>query len=268
MSSIKEFLDNIDKLLTRRQKNRLKNISDFSDEEKKEFKNFMEIAESIIEGQNKEKSFSGSLSPKVSKLIIGCIIPIKQKTFLAEMVLSYLISYQEAFIKDYVKEILIVQRDILKSKKTLTFEEICGFESMDSLIVHMAQKEVDKILYGDIDEQADYIEKLFGLSLYSEFAEWNIVREASYRRNLIIHNRGITNKTYCLKTGHRKADEHLNTESDYVLNTKSYISFIDFIHLRISEKFCFSPTKNDNVAPRNNGDIVNANAVTFSSYCI
>ncbi len=267
---IKEFLENIDKLLTRRQKLRKKGISDFSEEDKKDLEKFIEFIGSSVE-DTKQKSTENSpgastemngttdtkvtqettnnrsltlKSDKLGELIFGLIIPLKQKTFLAEMTLAYLISYQEAFIKEYIKEIMISRRDLLKNKKTITFEEICDFDSMNSLILHMAQEDIDKTLYGGIDDIADYLDKRFGLSLQSEFIDWKIIREASYRRNLIIHNQGITNKIYCFKTGHQKTNERLLTDISYVQNaTKAVFSFFDFIHSRMHEKLGMSQPK-------------------------
>lgn len=237
---IKEFLENIDKLLTRRQKKKRK--SDFSVEDRDQLKKLLDYLRTIKEDNTtKSKSSKKSLtitSKKLEKIMFGIIIPMKQKKILAEMALTYLISYQETFIKEYIKEILISRRDLLKTnKKTLTFEEICDFDSMEPLILHMVQEDVDKTFYGGIDDIADYLNKRFGLSMQSEFKDWEIIREASFRRNLIIHNKGITNKIYCLKTGHKETNSHLSTDMDYVLNaTNAVFSFFDFIHTRMHEK--------------------------------
>lgn len=236
---IKEFLEKTDGLLIRRQSDILKRRSNFSDKDIKEFEDFMKSLKSFREDEEKIKAKVLPLKPtKVGKFIWGLSIPIKQRIFLSEMSLVYLISYQEAFIQEYFKEILISQRELLKSEKTLTFKEICDFNSIDSLIEHMAQKEVDKNLDDGIDEFEKYIDKRFGLPVEKEFLEWKTVREASYRRNIIVHNRGRTNEKYCSKTGHRKTNEHLKTDSAYVQNaTNAVLSFIDFIHSKMCKKF-------------------------------
>lgn len=244
---IKEFIEDIDKLLTFRQEKRLKHISNLSDEEKNQLKIFAELIKKN-RGISKEKTdttntinrpnkITLTVSSKVGDFLVGYLNPGKQKNFLFEMALVYLISYQEAFIKDYFKEILIAQRYRLKSEKSLTFEEICDFDSMDSLIEHMARKEVDKNLDEGIDEFAKYLGKRFHLNVKKEFLYWETVKEASYRRNIIVHNHGRTNEKYCSKTGHRKSNEHLKTDLAYVQNaTNTLLSFIDFIHSRMCGK--------------------------------
>lgn len=258
---IKEFTENIDKLLTCRQEIILKNISNLSNEEKKQLIIFAKLISNAKKNPDREKEITDTtdtitkskppkitlkVSSKVGDFLVGYFDPAKQKNFLSEMALVYLISYQEAFIKDYVKNILIARRDILKSKKTLnfTFEEICDLNSMDSLIERMVQEEVDKNFDGGIDDFADYFDNRFDLPIEKEFLDWETVKEASYRRNIIVHNRGRTNKKYCSKTGHRKTNEHLKTDSAYVQNaTNAVLSFIDFIHSRMCEKLGLSQPK-------------------------
>ena len=108
---------------------------------------------------NGKLSNSGSItinSKKLSKLLSSILAPIKHKTILAEMSLSYLISFNEAFLKDYLRTILSSRRVLLRSKKQLSYEAICEHRSMTSLIQSLAQKEVDAFGFGSIDDFAKY----------------------------------------------------------------------------------------------------------------
>lgn len=216
---VKEFLDNITKLLSRRQKKVCRIFSDFSEEDMKEYEEFKKFIQKdktdkkanpvtlkstiylsddnvIIEASKGSKLTLKS--SKVVKVLTGFSLPMKQKRFLAEMVLAYLISRQEAFFKEYFQK--------------------------------------DRT-HGGIDGICKYLKKEFSISLESDLADWVIVREANLRRNLIIHNNGITDRDYCSKTGYKKTNENLKTDLDYVLNaTNAIISFIDFMHSRIREK--------------------------------
>jgi hypothetical protein len=84
----------------------------------------------------KLKSGSTTLnSKKLGELVLSLIVPIKHTTILAEMSLSYLISFEEAFLKDYIRTILLSRRALLRSKKKqLSYEVICEHGSMTSLI--------------------------------------------------------------------------------------------------------------------------------------
>ncbi len=71
-----------------------------------------------------------------------------------------------------------------------------------------------------------------------EFESWDSLREIHYRRNVIIHNKGIANKLYCEKTGCKRCGEHLSTDSRYVSNAiRIVVSFMDFLHSRTRRKF-------------------------------
>jgi len=171
------------------------------------------------------------------------MFPYKYREFLSEMTLSYLISYQEAFIKECLRIILISRKSILKSKKKqLTYEEMCKFQSIKSLISHIAQKEVNELGRGSVDDISKYFDNQFDLS-FEKFSNWQILREAAYRRNLIVHNKGITNDVYCFKTGYKKENERLKTDIDYVKNICIILlKFIDFLHDGIIEKLKLIPT--------------------------
>jgi len=248
------FLEDFNKFLVGKEQNRRKITLDFSDEDRKEYLQafeFMKIFVNNAEGMTERIYISDNVlesdgskgrklhlkSDKVVNYLEDSIFTKIQKRYLAEMAIAYLISYQEAFFKEYFQKILISQRDSLKSEKHLTYKEICTFETMDSLILHMAERQIDNVMNDGIDGIRDYLEKRFKIVLKSEFADWDIVKEASLRRNLIIHNRGITNKKYCQNTGYKKTNELLITDLNYVLNAANAIlSFIDFIHSRTIAK--------------------------------
>jgi len=100
----------------------------------------------------------------------------------------------------------------------------------------MAQKEVDVLGYGSVDDVADYFKDRFNL-VFEDFTNWPVLREASYRRNLILHNGGVTNDTYCTKTGYKKKNQHLRTNVDYVKNvSESVLEFIPFLHDQMTRK--------------------------------
>jgi hypothetical protein len=102
----------------------------------------------------------------------------------------------------------------------------------------MAEKEVSDLQYDSIDGIAEYFNEKFHIDFVNDFTMWPIVREASYRRNAIIHNKGIADKIYCLKTGHKKIGESLNTDINYVTKVcDAIIEFIHYTHEQAKKKF-------------------------------
>jgi len=251
---LRDFVQETDRSLARKTKRKPK-IPDLNKEEIAEFQRFIQASLELIKqvepiraarkaGAKIDKrpvEIRIALSERVAKLIGYLLqmweVPRAYARFLAEMALTYLISFQEAFVKDYLKTLLVERREMLKSGKQLTFEEVCSFSSMPDLIEHLANKEIDQISYGNIDDVAKYFENHLNIMLSDKFSGWNSLREASYRRNVILHNRATTNRLYCSKTGYPAEGEHLDTAATYVGQAATVVlDFIEFTHAQIKDK--------------------------------
>jgi hypothetical protein len=182
------------------------------------------------------------ISEHVSAFVFQAAIPFKQETFLAEMALSYLVSQQEAFTKDYLFDVLVHKHQMLKSAATLTYEEIASHTSIVSLWASLAQKEVDNLGHGSIDDVATFFSKKLGIEL-STFESWTALREHSYRRNLVIHNQGRVNETYRRKTGSTQKSGRITTDMQYVSTAvTNLLGFIDFVHAAVCKKLRLNKT--------------------------
>jgi hypothetical protein len=225
----------------------LDNLSKVFDEHKSELTNedaeaLVAIAEALRqvadEGLRKKKP-SGRTVPttfRASQMIIKVIQAIKSKEFLAEMALSYIISFQEGFIKDYLELVFYNRSKLLISNKNLSYHDALSFNSISNLRRYLAKSETDILGYGGIDDLEAYFQKKFNISVQQE-PFWPGVREASYRRNLIIHNRSVVNKVYREKIGSHISNSKLETDSKYVSNaTDDIVSFMDFVHHSIANK--------------------------------
>jgi hypothetical protein len=229
---LRDFVVNVDKTLSRKLKRKPK--KEFTQEHAEELRAVGEAIKNAVNGKSSDTHIE--ISEEISNFILQKIIPIKHKSFLSEMALSYLISYQEAFIKDYIYEIFIHRKNLLRSGATITYEEINSHSSMKALIRALAQKEVDSIGYGSVDDTAEYLKKKFNIDI-TKHNKWVELREANFRRNIIIHNRSRTNDTYCKKTGFKSRNQHLTTSNKYVLNSAdTVISVINFIDEKLSIK--------------------------------
>lgn len=227
VNNLSKFVLTTEKYLTRKQKRRVK--PKFTESEIKQLRLLAKILTNVSFGRSKKSSFRVKVSANVTKLVAQIIPPIMYKGYLAEMMLSFIIAHQEAFIKDYIYQVLVYKRSMLRSKANVTHEMILDHRSIKSLVEHLAQKEIDAIGYKSIDDVRDYVDSKFNIEL-AAFDKWNELAEANYRRNLIIHNKGITNETYCRKTGCKKIGESLDTDIDYVLEiAKILVNFIEYV---------------------------------------
>ncbi len=234
LNLVKEFVEKTEKYISRKQRVSAKNKLNGREIEKLS----AVLNKMIVWPTDKpdKKSLYTEISDKGLDFILFTLISFKQKVFLAEMTLSYLITFQEGFIKDYLMSIFIHRKSILKSSKKITYEEILSFRSVKSLTSFMAQKEVESLGYGSIDDIKEKISKKFKIDI-SGFKKWKNIREANYRRNIIIHNKAITNDTYCKKTGYKKSNHHIDTSVAYISKTTNVLlQFFDFFHLSFCKK--------------------------------
>jgi hypothetical protein len=82
----------------------------------------------------------------------------------------------------------------LKSDHTTSYKEILSFTSMRAITDYLANTRVKKLLSNNnIDDVADQLQKLFAIDI-SSCNDFNVIREAFYRRHVVVHNKGITDK--------------------------------------------------------------------------
>ena len=168
-------------------------------------------------------------SINVSQAVWHIAASIKQRTFFSEMALVYLVSRLEAFLKDYLQAVLLQDPRRLRSGTQLTYEDALRFPSMPALRRALAEREAEALGYKSIDEVEKTLNRKFGVCL-SDFQNWQAVREIVYRRNLLVHNRGVVNEIYRSTTGFKGKAKHLTTDMEYVQAAASTIlEFIEFI---------------------------------------
>lgn len=186
----------------------------------------------VAEGRGKKATTH--VSENVSSLILRVAGQMQQRRFFAEMALVYLVTRLEAFLKDYFAEYLLQDPRRLRSSNTLTYEQALSFSSMTALKRGLADREAEKLGYGSIDDVAQAMEKRFSVRL-SEFPNWTTVREMVYRRNLLVHNKGIVNDVYRSKMGYRGKEAVLKVDAEYLAASSSQLlEFFDFVHTELS----------------------------------
>jgi predicted O-linked N-acetylglucosamine transferase (SPINDLY family) len=206
------------------------------EKEREDLRKFVEFFRLDIEGKRPAK-LPTIHSKAVVQLVSTRINLIRQQCLLAEMALTHLITFQEAFLKDYMKVILQSREEMLRSRRQLTCEEVLTHSSRRSLLAFLAQSEVDDLGRGSIDDFAEAYERRLNVS-FDNFPQWERLREASYRRNLIVHNSSVTNEIYCSKTGFTKRREKLSTDLEYVRDlAPTLLLFFKFVHNNVAKKF-------------------------------
>lgn len=169
------------------------------------------------------------------KLIDHKAIHQHSQQFMREMALAYMITTFEEFLKT-----------------TITIASSLGVKTKDkwnSLTEEEKEKQLFEFLRLDIKERSVEIRKNFGLDLKKE-PDWKDFAECFYRRNMIIHNRGIPDKTYKDRTGYRGKDTKLIVDKTYLDNAiKIYKKFSENIEEYFIETqlFMVNITKKSNI---------------------
>lgn len=180
-------------------------------------------------------------SPYITDLSENWFKIVIYQSLLGEMVLSYLFVIQEAFIKDYVYAVLTANQNILKTwDKKITYNELFNFSSMDEAVADIAQQIVDT--FGHKDDAFKYLKSKFKLDL-TQFKDWEKLKEATLRRDLIVHNSRNITKTYRKETGYKGERTRLKTDVTYTRNIAGIVlAFFDFFDTGIR--------KNQNIPAR------------------
>lgn len=234
---IREFAIEIDASLSKKASKGLS--TEFTPKEREELKRLSAAIVSAArsaEGSRAPHRTTMTVSERVGTFAMQVAIPIKQRSFLADMALVYLVSHLEAFIKDYLLYVLMMRPEMLRTGATITFEQLSSFRTMKALWRGAAQREVDDLGYGSIDDVASYFTRKLNIDL-STFPKWQEVREHTFRRNIILHNQGRVNETYRRKTNYATHRDHLHSDMKYLASAVlNILSFIDFIHGSVSKK--------------------------------
>ena len=146
------------------------------------------------------------------------LIEARYPTMLLEMALIYLMALFDAFVADSYTAVLVARPEKLKSKKQLSYEVALSFEDRESMIRHMASREINEIGYKSLRDQIAYYEDHFDVDLRhsDEFSVEQLV-EISARRNLLVHNNGVVNGIYVtLVPGTTtRLGERINSDDSY-----------------------------------------------------
>lgn len=207
-----------------------------------ELAEFDEIANAISSAVESVKSNGKGVavrtdpSVRVSSFLMQILTPIKQSGFFAEMALVYLVSQVEAFVKDYLIEVLASNPIMLRSGSTITYQEVSAYGSIKSLQRGLAEKEVTSLTYKGIDDIAVFFEKRLNVNL-CDFPNWNHLCENFYRRNLVVHNGARVDNIYRVKVKGTTRAGRVNTDMSYVSDAASTIlSFAEYVHSHVLKK--------------------------------
>jgi hypothetical protein len=120
----------------------------------------------------------------------------KHEDLIAQISLSRAVDGFLTYLSELLALIFLTKPEMLKSKETVTIEEVLQYETMDSLVKHIAEKKIHDLSYKGMRELAAYLSKEFGFALFEEDKDQKETVRLVELRNIIAHNRAVANSLF------------------------------------------------------------------------
>jgi hypothetical protein len=186
--------------------------------------------------KSKQESFEYKSEDEVTLilneyLINGILLPERLIFLVRNMSLIYLIVEFETFLKDALETTFERKPEVLTScQKSITLEELLSCDELKSAWRKVFSKVSQEIVSRDVKEAFEYFGHSLGIHI-QDYVNWREFFERFYRRNVLVHNEGITDKTYRQKTGYTGKNVALTVSERYLNET---IALFDVVASKLS----------------------------------
>ena len=217
----KELPKSIKKIVNDREKAIKEKEKRLSEESKKQLAEILKRPRPLMEGNEKideEKSqrYEEDTLEFLLEFLKTAEFSLGSIDFIREMSLVYLIAEFEGFLRNVLEITFQKRPEILSSsKKSIPYEELVKFKRIDDALQQIIEKEASSIVNESIEKIDKYFENKFKAKL-SENTDWQGFKERFHRRNILVHNAGMTNSTYRLRTGFKGKDKRMYVSKKYL----------------------------------------------------
>ena len=167
------------------------------------------------------------------------------RVFIRGMFLS-IFSELDAFTEAFLTSLFELKPDImLGNQKQVNASEVFECDSIERLKEKVIQKEIETIKRDSYIDQIYYLERTFNIETLRKFQNWSKYVEITQRRNLIMHNDGITNEQYIKVCGSNgvtcdmKVGQELYLDFDYLMEAISVIEEVSLKLIQTLWRKCF-----------------------------
>lgn len=161
--------------------------------------------------------FSDHALPTIAEIFFTFPPIYKFDGLIREMCLVYMVTLFESFLENVLRITFEKCPECLSSPKSITFEEVvANLESNNGVLNAIIKKEIGEVLRYDIEEIDKYFLKKFKIKISEYVPNWSEFKEMFYRRNILLHNMGIVNEEYRIKTGYKGEEKRLYVSEDYL----------------------------------------------------
>jgi len=228
----------IEKMVSKKKKQIRKRMQNLDEKSKEELDEFIESLGKYVKVAKKTKkglTLKGKPAELVSEFVFDAFLfPNRFNMFIRDMSLVYLVAEFESFLSQILQISFQIKPEILMTcQKSITLEELLKFKDINDLRQQIIEKEILSIINQDIEEINRYFTEKFHIEI-SQFVDWKGFTERFYRRNILIHNSGLPNRIYRLKTGYKGKDERLTVPENYLAES---IKLFEEMAMKIYESF-------------------------------
>jgi len=224
-------------------------IGSFADEHDKTIhKSFEENLKKLlspIEQETNNKKLSKKGKKELAKLLNSRVLekemkkirknaPIQGSLLRKSSLISLMASF-ETFISQIIQyHYQKFPKAFSSNSDKLSLEKIRELGSLEEAEQLLISNEIDSLLRGNIQSQLEYFEKQLNIDLKPVQSYIEDLIEMSQRRNLLVHNDGIINKQYLLKTPKKhlhkiKEGDKISINQEYLLNAIKLINTVCII---------------------------------------
>jgi len=157
-------------------------------------------SKSVAQLETVLKDADHPLYPKLEKLAKSLmdilLLPPSQTVLLRRSVLVNIACTWETVVSNLIREYYTRYPTSLPSERTLTLADIRSCASIEDAERRVLQTEIDHFLYDPFDKRMMYLRDKLHLDLSPIKQYYDELKEILLRRNVVVHNNGIVNRTY------------------------------------------------------------------------
>lgn len=130
--------------------------------------------------------------------------------------------------------------ETLKSSETMKYSEILVYNKIDELRLHIAERKIEALSYLGFANLIKYLSDELGMPITLSDDDLRRINEYIETRNLIVHNLGIVNRNYMIKTkpSNYKIGDKVQLDKDYLDPAiQNIVSFAHYVDTRFMRHF-------------------------------
>ena len=193
-----------------------------------------------IFANEKNENLREHLHAFVDQNIDHLINPFSYEKYFCQMAFSRSIDNFISYFKDILSEVVIKNPNILKSKEQESLEFILSFNSLKDLHQAIIEKKLESLFYKGFEDIKKYFQDRLGIELFENKSDYVNANFTIKARNIIVHNRGIVNKSFANEFPAANVSIGQSLTIDFELISKTNVqlnNWISEIDEKIASKF-------------------------------